>query len=876
MTDHVNYLPWSRRAGLASDALAVRAAGQDVSVAVARFGPGDVVGLGPSEVLRREPPAGAAGFQPNLFAFVEFRAADLPWRLTPGGPDARGRLRPWLALLVLPAPDGSPVVAGGGPLPVVEVAAGDLPSIDEIDLWAHVQLPADPQTPPEQMLATRGDRALSRVVSPRVLLPRTRYVACLVPTFEAGRRAGVGDDVGDPSSATPAWGAGDSATVRLPVYESWIFSTAEAGDFETLARRLTPRDLSEASRPWPLDLAMITGAAAGRVVPFDTALVPWGATDMWQAPARTAAHDRLRRWLRRVEDASADVPAIGPPLYGGMAAAAPLTEPGWMAELNLDPRRRAAAALGAEAVRRNQEDLVADAWTQLGDLRRANRERDVAAIAGLVTARLVARNIAALAPEAVLTVAAPLLARRKSGGVAALDTVAASALPAAVLSPAFRRLAAVKAPAGAPVHPAFIARMSARVPAQGALPPAPGQLLTAARARIALSPGTHHPPVHPPPVHPPPAHPPVEPPPAHPPPVHPPPVHPPPLPPPHVDPRVVAIEAGVARLAQRALTRVEVSRQKAFPFAAVGVSVAQDLAGYRSASRRLAARLDLGDVGRDVRPTAPLVGAIDVPWPLTGALAAMDARYLMSGIAMPADTVGLLQINAGFVTAVLVGANHELVRELTWRGAKVDRRATPLSRFFDRRGTGSSDPDISPVATWPLADALPAHFALTGRAVIVLRGELVRRFPNAGVHAAHAVKQGAIRSPGSEVRLPLFRGSITEDTMFVGFDLTPETMRGTDGLGWYVVITEQPAAPRFGLDEPSVHDLTTWNDVAWNDVATANGYVSAAGRTPVPAQPAGLVWNRDAAHMAGITFQRLVAIAMHAADMLLRLQTEPH
>lgn len=826
MSERFTYRPWLRAAELSGSPLVVTTAGQDVAVEVNRFGPGDVVGLQPDQILRREPPPRFAGFQPNLFPFIELRAPDLPWRLSPATPNSLGHLRPWLALIVVPVEgDVSPVVRiAGAPLPAMDLTADALPRMNEIHLWAHVQAPVD-----------APDRALARIVAPRALTPRTRYVACLVPTYEAGRRAGLGIDVGDPRSLTPAWG---TEAVRLPVLDHWFFSTAEAGDFETLAWRLVPRDLSRNARPWPIDVSAIAGDAEGNVVPFDTALVPWGWSDAWQGDARAVARERLREWLARVEDASAEVPAIGPPAYGSMAAATNVSASKWLSELNLDPRWRAAAALGAEAVRRNQEELVADAWRQMGDLRRANRERDVAALATLVTERLVARHVQALAPEAALSVTAPLLARRKTGTATALHAVTESVLPPAVLAPAFRRLAMMKARGGAPALQTFVARMSVRAVSQGALPPEPPALMTVTRARAVIA-DVPRPPRQP------------------------------------VRPRTrraLVIREGVTRLAQRSPRVVNVRRPPAFAVADMSNAVAQDLSTFRVATRRVAARINLGDVGRELRPTAPLVAALDIPWPLAEALVEMDARYLMAGIDMPPDTAGLLQINGTFVTAALAGANHELIRELTWRGARVDRRATPLRRFFDRRGSGNAgSPDIAPVASWPLSNSLEANFALSGRAVIVLRGELIRRFPHASVHVARAIREGVLRKPGTDVRLPLFRGAITEDTMFAGFDLTPADMRGSaDGLGWYLVITEQPSAPRFGLDEAGVHQLLTWNDLAWNDVTLHNGYVAGDALQQTPSDQGPLRWAHNAAHIAGITYQKLVAIAIHAADMLPR------
>ena len=67
-----------------------------------------------------------------------------------------------------------------------------------------------------------------------------------MPTFEAGRQAGLGLSTAD--SLAARWGtapddfdAGDPASmVELPVYYSWRFATGEEGNFESLARKLKP------------------------------------------------------------------------------------------------------------------------------------------------------------------------------------------------------------------------------------------------------------------------------------------------------------------------------------------------------------------------------------------------------------------------------------------------------------------------------------------------------------------------------------------------------------------------------------------------------------------------------------------------------------
>ena len=80
---------------------------EPVTQAVALRGPGDVIGISRSQVVRTDPIDGSVGVEPNYFAQIEFDRPDLPWLFTPAAP-AGDRLRPWLADL---AADGRPTGA---------------------------------------------------------------------------------------------------------------------------------------------------------------------------------------------------------------------------------------------------------------------------------------------------------------------------------------------------------------------------------------------------------------------------------------------------------------------------------------------------------------------------------------------------------------------------------------------------------------------------------------------------------------------------------------------------------------------------------------------------------------------------------------------
>ena len=204
------FVPWVRPTSWDGNAVIVRVAGQDVPVPFSRYGPGDVSGIAPQQVRRRDPAPGSRSMPPNLFPSIEFATPSLPWMVTPGEPDGLGMLRPWLALIVLPGgPDRLGAVAGAL-APVVDVPADQLPPHDQLALWAHVQLDADNTA--EAALAT----GIARIVAPYALRPTTDYVACLVPTFEAGRLAGLGETVADPLQRRHRHGAPAAATSACP------------------------------------------------------------------------------------------------------------------------------------------------------------------------------------------------------------------------------------------------------------------------------------------------------------------------------------------------------------------------------------------------------------------------------------------------------------------------------------------------------------------------------------------------------------------------------------------------------------------------------------------------------------------------------------
>jgi len=352
------------------------------------LGPGDVTALDQRQVIRCFPAPGTENAESSLFASIDFDAPELPWQFTPARPEPRsGALRPWLVLVVLL--EGTPGLEFTTPpdtLPRLTAPVAELPDLAESWAWAHAQLLLeDDGEDPAKVLTEHPERTLSRLVCPRRLLPGRRYLAAVVPAFDAGCRTGLGRPAREGEALIPAWDDeqdGGPTGVTLPVLYHWRFATGPDGDFESLVRRLRGRVLPTGVGLHRVDL---NGAGSGLpdASPGQDGVSVLGFEGALASPAlvRTPwAVEQRVRWQTVLEGLlSHHQEWLTPPAYGGTHAGevrlpAADTPPQWLRELNLDPRYRAAAALGTEVVQRHQEELAAAAWQRAAELIDINRQ----------------------------------------------------------------------------------------------------------------------------------------------------------------------------------------------------------------------------------------------------------------------------------------------------------------------------------------------------------------------------------------------------------------------------------------------------------------------------------------------------------------------
>lgn len=519
MTQVYRFFPWVRSGlagSIAQTAPTTRAlssfkvtviAGQSVQRDVLLLGPGDVIGLDQRLIVRTDPRARTTNAEPNYLASVDFDTPDFPWMFTPA--DASGRrLQPWIALVVFDADAvGNPQISRDCPLPWLEIkdaAAKQLPDLADSWAWAHAQrLTSKGDTADAESLSAAPDLNVSRLICPRRLAPRTRYLACIVPAWEPGRLAGLGllaaSPIADNAALAPAWTP--AKETKLPLYYHWEFSTGDAGDFETLARRLNPLKVSaehvpeEAAHNGRVYLGGVDGLADTRAAlpPADPASsirieAPLEALDRSPAsvsetpPAFAAAVDRA------ISDDRPDQ-TLMPPIYGDRHARRDDVnvvgmDQTWLDELNLDPRTRLAARLGGDVVRKFQEQLMDLAWQQVGDVLGANAQLARSRFFATVAIRMLDRA-AKLRPDRFLALTSCIQQRVLVNQLTVATRLARTSLPTRAFDPALRRMAS---PVGRAAR--LVARVAQHVRVNTNPGLARGLVTALQRDELAIDPGT--------------------------------------------------------------------------------------------------------------------------------------------------------------------------------------------------------------------------------------------------------------------------------------------------------------------------------------------------------------------------------------------------
>lgn len=796
-----------RLQGAADVVIASVADAADTRIAQAQyelFGPGDVQRLAAGAITRRFPAPNSSDAEATKAAFVEFTAADLPWRYTPRV--AGAELRPWLVLVVGQRAAGDIVLRRDGRVTLGLVAQANH-VLSQSAQWAHVQQVA-------------GHTDIGRVVAPPRAAPgaaignldyrdNTEYVACLVPAFRAD-----GNDSWDGTKA-----------VTCDLYDWWTFRTGPKGDFRDLAAKLRKADLAAieqgggkpfgraeiayTTRTSPAKKTSLATAGALRLPPSATP-DPADAASPLEIEQEVAAlslrlvtpDGRGVITAPRYDAPFTDANAVGDPAAGG-----------WVAQLRRDPRARGAAGLGAWNAIAWQDKIADAAAIKAGDLAIArDRIRHVAF--GVEVSRSLWRRRLPDDPVDRLAVLAPSLPRLvTTGGEAVLDAIAGrtpdltralfSSAARRVLRPGPARIARTStgsAPLGAVLVTANACRerpdaamfdrddgdpqdvlrkaireaagddhdLAARILDALGSAPSPGRVAAALRALEPDDSGRpnrdaiesflrgHDGP--------------------------------------EPDRTMIEWPGWMREHGRPAPCRpIDLTRLSEIAAAAIDPTVARPPVVERVLST-LPGITHIGPV--EIEPELDL--------PLWRFLSDHAPDWLLPGAGDLRDgDVVALSTNPAFVESLLVGANHQTTAELRWRNVPLVSRWSPLRKFWQR---AANEFDILPIKSWPAASALgSADLVPNGRsaeAVVVFRTSLFRRYPATVVYLYPAAPGWAKPDPSTSLDgakiAPTFTGTIGKDITYFGFPVPPA------GLATHWVVLEEPPAGYRFYQEPKV------------------------------------------------------------------------
>lgn len=998
---------------------------ETISQDVQLYGPGDIVGIGSTAIIKSEPLNYITNFEPNYLPYVDFYDEDFPWRYTPAAPDtAKDRLRPWIALVILKEDEftnGTNVL--NRPLNYIDVTDPytSFPPADQLWAWGHVHIN---QGMMDDIVASSGDKATvlsnfealldddpdlayARLICPRKLEANTAYHAFVVPVFESGRLAGLGLDPSlTPKASHSAWEqtnySGKSEPTYFPYYHRWYFRAGSEGDFEYLVRLLEPKpvDARVGTRDMDVqapganlpgitdtDLNGILRLGGALRIPYDSLSTADQADfdkyDQWASPYPHTFQTSLSEFLNLPDDYSQNSavtansatslpteiqsdpdPLITAPIYGKWHAlvtrvlkeADGTNSPNnsnWVHDLNLDPRHRVAAGFGTTVIQENQEKYINEAWGQVGEILEANRQTRLAQLAKASSQVWYDQAIltsAAVSPDRLLTMTSQMHQRVIAGTSSVKYQFKGSLVPSAITSPTLRR---ITRPGGRVAKSLpydtelttnnFISRVNdelVTVVAKKTIPedmPTGDQLandLSQGAGQIAeffreesLTPNA------------------VE------------------TLPTSPNFRISFYGDDPQQLESGPFDSPDAEKYKQGLRDAFNLIVESRDLGSVEAKPRLSISTLASEMMEKIDPglTIPryLYSRVTIPghllalfsetfveamaypefdWPMYKPLVKISEELFLPNINLiPQNSMSLLETNQKFIEAYMVGLNHEFARELLWREYPTDQRGSYFRQFWDvvsyyETDQGLSEDsvreslrDIPPIHKWSKYSDLGEHDNRDAggtqeeEVVLVIRGELLKKYPNAVIYAHKAEWQldsgGQIDTskerrlvaltpteqanpPLSKVKTPVYEAKVSPDIYFFGFDLTTEEAQGASGAdpgdinkaGWFFVIKERPGEPRFGLDIGQDPTPNVWNDLSWEDVvpgASGGEFIEITSSTPTinliqPTSPADaekvdqwdedkhVSWNKNmnSAELAYVLYQVPVLVAIHAVEML--------
>lgn len=686
----------------------------------------------------------------------------------------------------------------------------------------------------------------------------------------------------------------DGHAGETPFYHHWRMATDDRGDFEQLCDKLVAR----ATPPEAGSRAMDIAHSGWDVHCDDTTLKVLGLESALKPPALVSKEfiedgynqeyvEGIKRLVNVNEpdmDASdhpqgtfwqVDDPVVAPPLYGRWHAlkesiSYSVPSPGhtasadtsWIDEVNLDPRWRMVAGIGADVVRQNQEKFMEEAWEQVEQVQQANTRIKMAQLSSRVAQRMADKHIKH--PQDNSDFAKENLLRMTTGfhHTVVVQPTGQSAktmekewkdskVPDAAATAAFRRI----------TRPGLKRNKRLSYLQTGQEHFSKGITYEFNDPNSADNPiGNYYREKVP-----------------------------------H-DAQAFAPSGSAARnlgAVTEYLNDVQAVEEQLSPAKTISDKVLGSIEVWDEVAQSYVSKPDL----------TTIMAYPEFDQPLYELLEQMSTDYIIPNVeGIEPNSVTLMALNPKFIEGLFLGVNHEMAREFLWREYPTDMRGTYFSNFWDQLDglDGNTDPEISPIHLWDNALGLGRQAGtVKSTLVLVIRGELLDKFPDVQIYAQEAMWDEVndtenssepsmanvdadtprVLKDGGDIKYPTLRARVGKEIVILGFDLTEEDARGMNSndvftsYGYYFVFRERPGQIRFGLDVEERFtpgpELTDWNNMSWEraglpDTIDTSTDVNAIDALDEPAQ-----WGRSSVDMAYILYQQPVMMMIHASEMLM-------
>ncbi len=627
-----------------------------------------------------------------------------------------------------------------------------------------------------------------------------------------------------------------------------------------------------------------------------------------------------------------DDPIVAPPMYGrwhALEARVDRNNASWVHELNLDPRRRAIAGLGVRLVQEKQEEYMEKAWGQLGTVVEANSKINMAQLAKLVSERIFGKHIKTLKGGKITQLGSWVFSQLPAetvGQGTLFGQLSDSKMPNASLSPVFRKLIRKNGPIGKKLKSIALVDTENLLTSLGdaSFTPAPEISISTEQSQVPITQvdtwanasATQS-----------------------------------------LNQSIFTFTAfgdnsTTGTAGNQEATDFQNSITDFYEYFGAGLwdlpslgdtldpgTVSTHIEGEMAPGVGISN--EVADVIEVTNPTlpshadplVPILAAPEFKEPIFELLKADALEWFLPNLHLiPQNTLSLLESNPKFIESLMVGMNYEMARELLWREYPTDQRGTYFRNFWEKNlyvetagiteeELEESLTDIPPIHAWSSASYLGEHAKKgpgfvtnsategtdvvgTGNLVMVMRGDLLKKFPRASVYAVKAAWDTSgsngvwsIDTPrvfGTQEKYVIYSANIDPDILLLGFDMTIEEAKGEDldafiqqhgatvtsnypEAGWFLIIQERAGELRFGLDIGSPPSgLQEWTDLNWEDIDIVNGHIDLSNAISVvdaqgsPEVPSDLTWGpaSNAADIATILMQDPVKVAIHAKEML--------